>query len=265
MEIVVCIKQVPATTRVQLDPRTRTIIREGVELMLNPFDAYALEEALRLREANGGTVSVMTMGIPGAAMLLREALAIGADQAILLTDRRFAGADTLATATTLAAAIHKLGVVDLILCGRQAIDGDTAQVGPELAEKLGIPHATAVTKIEEVNAGMLTCQKMIDEGYARLRVQLPALLTVVKEINTPRFPTLAGFRRAQKSDILIWKAEDLEIDPAHIGLEGSPTQVIATFVPEHHKTNRLVEGTLPEIAQQILASFQKQTGREMHG
>jgi len=265
MEIVVCIKQVPATTRVQLDPRTRTIIREGVELMLNPFDAYALEEALRLREAHGGTVTVMTMGIPSAAILLREALAMGADQAILLTDRRFAGADTLATATTLAAAIHKRGVVDLILCGRQAIDGDTAQVGPELAEKLGIPHVTAVAKIEEVNAGMLTCQKMIDEGYARLRVQLPALLTVVKEINTPRFPTLAGFRRAQKSDILIWKAEDLEVDLGHIGLEGSPTQVIATFVPEHDKTSHLVEGTLPEIAQQILASLQKQTGREMHG
>ena len=265
MEIVVCIKQVPATTRVQLDPRTRTIIREGVELMLNPFDAYALEEALRLREAHGGTVTVMTMGIPSAAILLREALAMGADQAILLTDRRFAGADTLATATTLAAAIHKRGVVDLILCGRQAIDGDTAQVGPELAEKLGIPHVTAVAKIEEVNAGMLTCQKMIDEGYARLRVQLPALLTVVKEINTPRFPTLAGFRRAQKSDILIWKADDLEVDLGHIGLEGSPTQVIATFVPEHDKTSHLVEGTLPEIAQQILASLQKQTGREMHG
>ena len=265
MEIVVCIKQVPATTRVQLDPRTRTIIREGVELMLNPFDAYALEEALRLREAHGGTVTVMTMGIPSAAILLREALPMGADQAILLTDRRFAGADTLATATTLAAAIHKLGVVDLILCGRQAIDGDTAQVGPELAEKLGIPHATAVTKIEEVNAGMLTCQKMIDEGYARLKVQLPALLTVVKEINTPRFPTLAGFRRAQKSDILIWKAEDLEVDLGHIGLEGSPTQVIATFVPEHDKTSHLVEGTLPEIAQQILASLQKQTGRKQHG
>jgi electron transfer flavoprotein beta subunit len=265
MEIVVCIKQVPATTRVQLDPRTRTIIREGVELMLNPFDAYALEEALRLREVHGGTVSVMTMGIHGATMILREALAMGADQAILLTDRRFAGADTLATATTLAAAIHKRGVVDLILCGRQAIDGDTAQVGPELAEKLGIPHVTAVAKIEEVNAGVLTCQKMIDEGYARLRVQLPALLTVVKEINTPRFPTLAGFRRAQKSDILIWKAEDLEVDLGHIGLEGSPTQVIATFVPEHDKTSHLVEGTQPEIAQQILASLQKQTGREMHG
>jgi len=265
MEIVVCIKQVPATTRVQLDPRTRTIIREGVELMLNPFDAYALEEALRLREAHGGTVTVMTMGISAAAMLLREALAMGADQAILLTDRRFAGADTLATATTLAAAIHKLGTVDFILCGRQAIDGDTAQVGPELAEKLGFPHVTAVAKIEEVNAGMLTCQKMIDEGYARLRVQLPALLTVVKEINTPRFPTLAGFRRAQKSDILIWKAEDLEVDPGHIGLEGSPTQVIATFVPEHDKTSHLVEGTLPEIAQQILASLQKQTGRKQHG
>ena len=265
MEIVVCVKQVPATTRVQLDPRTRTIIREGVELMLNPFDAYALEEALRLREAHGGRVSVITMGIPSAAAMLREALAMGADQAALLTDRRFAGADTLATATTLAAAIHKLGVVDLILCGRQAIDGDTAQVGPELAEKLGIPHATAVTKIEEVNAGMLTCQKMIDEGYARLKVQLPALLTVVKEINTPRFPTLAGFRRAQKSDILIWKAEDLEVDLGHIGLEGSPTQVIATFVPEHDKTSHLVEGTLPEIAQQILASLQKQTGRKQHG
>jgi len=265
MEIVVCVKQVPATTRVQLDPRTRTIIREGVELMLNPFDAYAFEEALRLREAHGGTVSVLTMGIPGAAMMLRETLAMGADQAILLTDRRFAGADTLATATTLAASIRKLGMVDLILCGRQAIDGDTAQVGPELAEKLGIPHATAVTRIEEINAGILTCQKMIDEGYARLRVQLPALLTVVKEINTPRFPTVAGFRRAQKSDILIWKVEDLDVDPGRIGLEGSPTQVISTFVPEHNKTSHLVEGTLSEIAGQILASLQKHAGREQHG
>ena len=265
MEIVVCVKQVPATTRVQLDPRTRTIIREGVELMLNPFDAYALEEALHLREAHGGRVSVITMGIPSAAAMLREALAMGADQAALLTDRRFAGADTLATATTLAAAIRKLGMVDLILCGRQAIDGDTAQVGPELAEKLGIPHATAVTRIEEINAGMLTCQKMIDEGYARLRVKLPALLTVVKEINTPRFPTVAGFRRAQKSDILIWKVEDLDVDPGRIGLEGSPTQVISTFVPEHNKTSHLVEGTLSEIASQILASLQQQAGREQHG
>jgi electron transfer flavoprotein beta subunit len=260
MEIVVCIKQVPATTRVQLNPRTRTIIREGVELMLNPFDAYALEEALRLRELHGGRVSVMTMGIPSAEMILRESLAMGADQAILLTDRRFAGADTLATATTLAAAIRKCGAVDLILCGRQAIDGDTAQVGPELAEKLDIPHITAVAKIEEVNAGNLTCQKMVDEGYAHLRVQLPALLTVVKEINTPRFPTLAGFRRAQKSDILIWNAEDLEVDVGHIGLEGSPTQVIATFVPEQYKTSRLVEGTLPEIASHILGSVQQQAG-----
>jgi len=265
MEIVVCVKQVPATTRVQLDPRTRTIIREGVELMLNPFDAYALEEALRLREAHGGRVSVLTMGIPSAAVMLREALAMGADQAILLTDRRFAGADTLATATTLAAAIRKLGTVDLILCGRQAIDGDTAQVGPELAEKLGIPHTTAISKIEQVSTESLICQKMVDEGYARLRVQLPALLTVVKEINTPRFPTLAGFRRAQKSDILIWKVEDLDVDPGRIGLEGSPTQVISTFVPEQHKTSIVVEGTLSEIASQILASLQQQAEREQHG
>lgn len=265
MEIVVCIKQVPATTRVRLDPNTRTIIREGVELMLNPFDAFALEEALRLRERYGGQVSVLSMGIPSAANLLREALAIGADRVILLTDRRFAGADTLATAYTLAAATRKLGRFDLILCGRQAIDGDTAQVGPELAEKLGIPHTTSVAKIEQVNSDTLICQKMMDEGYARVELQLPALLTVVKEINTPRFPNLAGFRRAQRGEIITWKADDIKVDLTRLGLEGSPTQVISTFVPERHTSYRLVEGTSQELAQQILDSLEQKGWEPQHG
>jgi len=265
MEIVVCIKQVPASTRVRLDPRTRTIIREGVELMLNPFDAYAIEEALRLREAYGGRVSVLSMGIPSAAMQLREALAMGADRAVLLTDRRFAGADTLATAYTLAAAIRKLGPVDLVLCGRQAIDGDTAQVGPELAEKLGIAHITAIAKIEQIEGGKLICQKMLDEGYARIALQLPALLTVVKEINAPRFQSLAGFRRAQQTEINTWKVEDLDLDLERIGLEGSATQVISTFVPERHKASQVLVGSPQEIAQQILASLGRQGWEQRHG
>jgi len=255
MEIVVCVKQVPASTRVRLNPVTNTIVREGIELMLNPFDAYAVEEALRLREKAGGRVTVLSMGIPSAEGILRHALGLGADRAVLLSDKRFAGADTLATAYTLAAAVRNLGGCDLILCGRQAVDGDTAQVGPSLAQKLGIPHLSAVSRARLLSSGELLCEKLADEAYLEIRLQLPALITVVKEINTPRFLSLKGYLRARGAEVETWGADDLNIDPTRIGLEGSATQVVFTAAAERRKAGKAVSGTPEEAAASILGTL----------
>ena len=198
MKIVVCVKQVPATGEQRLDPVTGTVIREGVASILNPFDAYALEEAVRLKERLGGEITVLSMGVPSAQETLRRALAVGADRAILLSGRAFAGADTLATARALALAIRKLGGADLVLCGRMATDGDTAQVGPMLAELLGIPHAADVSRVERVEDGRVTLERMSDDGYRAERLPLPSLLTVVKEINVPRLPSVTGVLRAAR-------------------------------------------------------------------
>ncbi len=257
MEIVVCVKQVPASTRVRLNPETNTIMREGIDLMLNPFDAYALEEALRLKESAGGHVTVLSMGIPSAAVLLRQALALGADRAVLLSDKRFAGADTLATAYTLAAAVRKLGPFDLLLCGRQAVDGDTAQVGPSLAQKLGIPHLSAVSRVRLENSRELQCEKMTDEGYLEIRLSLPALLTVVKEINTPRFLSLKGYLQARGAELEIWGADDLDVDPARIGLDGSATWVVSTTAAERRKAGKEIHGTSDEAAAAILGTLRQ--------
>ena len=202
MKIVVCVKQVPATGEQRLDPVTGTVIREGVASILNPFDAYALEEAVRLKERLGGEITVLSMGVPSTQETLKRALAVGADRAVLLSGRAFAGADTLATARALALAIRKLGGTDLVLCGRMATDGDTAQVGPMLAELLGIPHAADVSRVERVEDGRVTLERMSDDGYRAERLPLPSLLTVVKEINVPRLPLGDGrsARRARRSD-----------------------------------------------------------------
>jgi electron transfer flavoprotein beta subunit len=188
MNIVVCVKQVPGTNEVKMNKETNTIIREGVESILNPFDAYAIEEALRIRESAGGKVTVLSMGIPAVAEMLKETIALGADEAVLLSDRAFAGADTLATAYALSMGIQKIGACDLVICGKQATDGDTAQVGPSLAERMGIPHTTCVRKIEEIREGYIRCQRMTEDGYEVIEMPLPALITVVKEINEPRLP-----------------------------------------------------------------------------
>jgi electron transfer flavoprotein beta subunit len=251
LNVVVCVKQVPDTTEVRINPETNTIVREGVESILNPFDAYAIEEALRIRDAHGGKVTVISMGIPSVAELLRETLALGADEAVLLSDRAFAGADTLATAYALSMGIRKIGSYDIILCGKQATDGDTAQVGPSLAEKLGVPHTTYVRKIEELREGYIRCQRMTDDGYEVVEMPLPAVITVVKEINEPRMPSLKGMMRAKKAEIPVWTADGVGADKSLCGLKGSPTQVVKTFVPTHDVRSEMLAGEPAEQARAL--------------
>ena len=249
MKIVVCLKQVPGTTEVKINPETNTLVREGIPNEINPFDLYAIEEALRIRERlGGGTVTVLSMGPPQARDSLREAIAMGVDEALLLSDRAFAGADTLATAYTLAEAIRKIGEVSLILCGKQAIDGDTAQVGPEIAENLDWPHVTYVRKVNEIDDKQVIVERMTDDGYERLSLPMPALLTVIKEINEPRLPGIKGQMRAKKAEIPVWSAADLGADPSRLGLTGSPTQVRKIFYPEHEVTAEMLEGSPAEQA-----------------
>ncbi len=232
MKIVVCVKQVPDTTEVKINPETNTLIREGVASILNPFDMYAVEEAIRIKEKVGGTVIVLSMGPPQVAEQLKETIAMGADEAILVSDRAFAGSDTLATSYALSKAIEKIADVNLVICGKQAIDGDTAQVGPEIAEKIGIPHLTYVKKIEAISETEITLERMNEDGYERVQMPLPGLITVVKEINEPRLPSLKGMMRSKKAEIPIWSAADIDADPAKCGLNGSPTWVKRIFIPE---------------------------------
>ncbi len=231
MKVIVCIKQVPDTTNVRINPETNTLVREGVASIINPFDVYALEEGVRIKEKHGGTVTVITMGPPQASEALREAIGLGADNAFLVSDRAFAGADTLATAYALACAVRHLGGADVILMGRQAIDGDTGQVGPGVAENLGVRHVTDIRKIEEIGDGKITVERLLEEGYARIRTTLPVVLTVVKEINVPRLPSLKGKMAAKKAEIPVLKASDIGAEAERIGLTGSPTQVMKIFTP----------------------------------
>jgi electron transfer flavoprotein beta subunit len=279
VKVIVCIKQVPDTTNVRINPETNTLVREGVQSIINPFDCYALEEGIRIREKHGGTVTVLTMGPPQAAEALREAISLGADEAVLVSDRAFAGADTLATAYTLAAAIRKLGGeaakseggeaakseggeaakpaggVDIILMGRQAIDGDTGQVGPGVAENLGIPHVTDIRKIEEISGPRIVVERLLEEGYARLATSLPVVLTVVKEINEPRLPSLKGKLAAKKKEIPILKAAELEADPERFGLVGSPTQVMKIFTPPKPSGGKKFTGEPSETVGALLAEL----------
>lgn len=234
MNIIVCIKQVPDTTEVKINPETGTLIREGVPSIVNPFDTYAIEEGLRLKEKFGGKVTVISMGPPQAVEALKEAVAMGADEAVLLSDRAFAGSDTWATAYTLAKAIQKCGVFDVILCGKQAIDGDTGQVGPGIARQLGVTQLTYVFKIQklEPETRTIAVERLLEEGREVVETKLPVLLTVVKDINQPRYPTFLGIRRATKMQIPTWGAADLgDVDASKLGLKGSPTQVVKIFSP----------------------------------
>lgn len=255
MKIVVCIKQVPDTTNVRINPETNTLVREGVASIINPFDVYALEEALRLKEAHGGSTAVISMGPPQAAEALREAVSLGIDEAYLVSDRAFAGADTLATAYTLACAIRKLGGADVILMGRQAIDGDTGQVGPGVAENLGLPHVTDIRKIEQIVDGRIVVERLLEEGYARIAARLPIVLTVVKEINEPRLPSLKGKMAARKKEIPVLKAKDIEADPERIGLVGSPTQVMKIFTPPKPSGGKKFSGEPSHTVPQLLAEL----------
>ncbi len=252
MNLAVLIKQVPGSTDIKIDPETNTLIRDGVEAVINPFDTYAVEEAVRLKEAHGGSVTVITMGPPQAAEALRQAVAVGADRGILVSDKAFAGADTLATSYTLAQAIKKAGPADVIICGKQTIDGDTGQVGPEIATHLNIPFATYIKKIENAGEGKMRVERLVEDGYEVLDVPLPCLITVVKEINEPRLPSLRGIMAAKKVEIETWTADDLGGDGKRYGLSGSPTQVVESFVPQRDKTSEIFTGSLEHQIDQLV-------------
>jgi len=251
MSIIVCIKQVPNTTDLKIDPVKNTLIREGVESIINPFDTYAIEEAVRLKERFTGKVTVVTMGPPQAEAALKEAISLGCDEGILVSDRKFAGSDTWATSYTLACAIKKIGAFDIILCGKQASDGDTAQVGPGISTHLDIPQVTYVKKIEEIKDGLARVERMTEEGYDIVETPIPCLFTVVKEINTPRLPSLKGMMRAKSAKIVQWTAVDINSDPKKIGLDGSPTRVVKIFTPTPRKGGEILKGDTAEVAQKV--------------
>jgi electron transfer flavoprotein beta subunit len=253
MKIVVCIKQVPGTHNVSIDPETKRLKREGVEAIINPFDTYALEEAVLLKEAHGGEVVALSMGPPKAEQTLREAISCGADHGILLSDRALGGSDTWATSYALAMTIEKIGGVDLVICGKQAIDGDTAQVGPGIAAHLGWPQAAYVSSMEDHSTEKVTVKRMHEEGFDVCEVMLPAVITVVKDINSPRIPSLKNRMAAKKAEIPVWKAEDIGVDPEKIGLSGSPTRVVkASAPPARDKHTTVLDGEPEEIAAKLI-------------
>ena len=246
MNIVVCLKQVPGTTEVRIDPETNTLIRQGIKNIVNPFDTYALEEGVRLKERYEGKVTAVSMGPPQAEEILREAISSGADEAILLSDTAFAGADTLATSYTLSQAIRKIHDYDLIICGRQTVDGDTGQVGPELAEMLEIPFVAYVSKVEEIETDRMKVQRMVEDGHETIETPLPAVITVVKEINVPRLPSLRGLTRAKSAEVPVWTAQDLCVDTSLVGLSGSATRVVKVFFPQRVHHGEILQGNPEE-------------------
>lgn len=253
MDILVCVKQVPDTAEIRIDPVTNTLIRAGVPSIVNPFDKNALEAAVQLKEAHGGTVTVISMGPEQAKEALKECISVGADKAVLISDRLFGGSDTYATSYILSTAIKKLGNFDLILCGKQAIDGDTAQVGPAIAEHLGLALLTYAAKIE-VKDNKICINRETDEGYEVIEANFPVVCTVVKSINEPRFPTIKSKMSANKAKIEVLTAADLSgINPTKIGLKGSPTRVKKTFVPAKRDSGvRIKEETGKDSARKLV-------------
>ncbi|HTY12680.1 MAG TPA: electron transfer flavoprotein subunit beta/FixA family protein [Candidatus Omnitrophota bacterium] len=256
MDIAVCIKQVPDTTEVRINPETNTLIREGVPSIVNPFDENAVEEALRLREKHGGKVTVITMGPPQATEALKQTIAMGADEVYLISDRAFAGSDTWATSYTLAAALKKLGKFDLILCGKQAIDGDTAQVGPGIAEWLNIPQVTFAVKVE-VEGSKAKVERLLEEVNEIVEIPLPAMITVVKQINEPRPPSLKGMMRAKKAEIKTLSAADIEADQTITGLKGSPTRVMKIFAPPQKGGGEMLSGSADEMVNALVTKLRE--------
>ena len=237
MRIVVPIKQVPETGAVRMDEKTGTMLREGVEAIINPLDLYGLELAIRMKEgsvgAGLGTVEVIpiSMGPPKAEKAIREAVAMGCDRGVLLSDRAFAGSDTWATSYALSAGIAKLAPFDLIIAGERATDGDTGQVGPGLAAFLDLPVVTYVSKVRSVAGGRIVVERLVEDGHEVVEMQLPGVITVVKEIGDPRLPTLRGKQRARQMEVPIWGQEQLDLDPTKLGLNGSPTRVVKIEKP----------------------------------
>ena len=258
MEILVCIKQVPGSNKVEVDPVTGVLKRDGADSKMNPYDLYALEVGLELREQYGGKVSVLTMGPPQAKAVLYEAFAMGADEGALITDRKFGGADVLATSYTLSQGIKKFGKFDLILCGLQTTDGDTAQVGPEVSEPLGIPCVCHVSAIGAVKAGGITVMMDMPEDIEEVKVSFPCLLTVQKDIMQPRLPSYKLKKATESRGIQMFTLQDMEdTDEHHYGLNGSPTQVQRIFPPTSDKVQQKLEGTTAEMADQLYRILKK--------
>ncbi|WP_321972949.1 electron transfer flavoprotein subunit beta/FixA family protein [Paratractidigestivibacter sp.] len=257
MNIVVCVKAVPSTTEVKMDPKTNTIVRDGKQAVVNPFDASALEVALRLKDEHAAAgektcVTCVSMGIPASERLLRDCIARGADAGLLLTDRAFAGADTLATAYALTCGIEALPAApDLIVCGKMAVDGDTAQIGPELGGAFGVPCVAGVSEVVSMEDGALTLRRDSDEGSELVRVCLPCVITVSKDVASLRMPSICGVRAGEAARIDVLSAETAGADPARCGLAGSPTQVVRSFVPERDHVSERIEGTAAEQAARL--------------
>ena len=257
MRIILPIKQVPETAGVRMDEQTGTMIREGVEAIINPLDLYAIEAAIRLRETCGGDCVAISMGPPAAAKALREAIAMGVDSAVLISDKAFAGSDTWATSYTLAAAIRRLPAYDLIICGERATDGDTGQVGPGIAAFLDLPVLTYVSKLDSVSDGVCRAHRLVEDGYEVLEMRLPGVITVLKEAANPRLPTLRGKQKAKKAETPTWGAADIGVDADKVGLRGSPTRVIRVFRPSLARKCEMViaqdEAAINEAADRLVA------------
>lgn len=257
MKIIVCVKQVPNTNEVKINKETGTLIRDGVPSIINPDDLNAIEEAVKLKDKYDDVkVTVLCMGPPQADVALREAIAIGADDAILLSDRAFAGSDTYATATILAAAIKSIGEYDIIFCGRQAIDGDTAQVGPEIAEFLNIPQISYVQKLDVQNDKVIV-ERKLEDGHFIVESPMPILLTAIKELNVPRYPNARRIYEVYKDDskIKLWTSQDIDVDFTQIGVKNSPTNVYKSFVPVKEFKGVKLEGTVKEVSNQLIDEF----------
>ncbi len=259
MNIIVLVKQVPDTTDVKLDPKTGNLIREGIESIINPDDRHAIEAAVSLKEQAGGKVTVLSMGPPQAVEAVSEAIGMGADEGILLSDPAFAGADTWATSTTLGKAIESIGEYDLVLCGRQAIDGDTAQIGPQVADFLGLPQVTYVCDIERVSGEEMIVRRRMENGYERIQVSFPALLTVIGELNTPRHAVIRSLLDAceDKAPIKVWNAADIGVQTSDVGLAGSLTHVIKTFAPKFEREGEILEGDTQEAVRTLIGKLKE--------
>jgi electron transfer flavoprotein beta subunit len=253
MIVVACIQQVPDTTQVQIDPVTNTLIREGIPFIVNPYDSHALEECLRLKDSHGLKAVALSMGPPNAEATLRKALALGVDRSVLLSDRAFGGADTLSTSNVLSAAIKKLGEdeeVGIVFCGKQTIDGDTAQVGPGIAVRLGFSQLTLVDRIEKIDleAKTVTVRRKLEGRYEIVEARLPAMITVVRELNRPRYPTVPMRLASARAEVEHWSNEQLKLDVNSVGLKGSPTWVSRIFSPERSEGEIIGDGLNDPVA-----------------
>ena len=257
MKIIVCVKQVPDTTEVKIDKKTNTLIREGVPSILNPDDANALEQALAIKDKMEDVhITVVSMGPPQADVMLRECLAMGADEAVLVSDRAFGGSDTWATSNAIASAIRKIGEYDIIFAGRQAIDGDTAQVGPQISEKLDIPQVTYVEGMEIVG-DKVKVQRQLEDGYEIIEAPMPVLLTAVKELNEPRHMYIDKIFDAYKKEIPVFSINDVDITPEQVGIKASPTRVFRSFTPEVKGQGEILRGYDKEVAARLVSEFKK--------